>query len=259
LKKFSQFKGLEICSHFADISFIPDLHGLEYLRILGLVNHDLEVNSKINLDLSKLTKLQFLTLPIIRHKKENYDFQNCVSLRHFFWPSHYKANSSFFDSIDSMLNLETLMMHRPRFRALNGINKLRSLKYLEIDYAKNMSNIDDLAGCSSLIGLDLQNCPNINDLSALKEIKNLKLLKLWNCRNISSLKWLENTKVEYLNFYSSNISDGDLSFISNMPNLKYLRFQNKRHYNRKPSDFDHLPLEPASGAQVWDYYRNSYL
>lgn len=258
LLKFSKFKGLEICSHFSDLSFISNFSQLEYLKVFGLVNHDLSMNSKIDLDFSKLKMLKYLSIPIIRHRKENYNFQTCSSLKHLFWPNHYKATTSFLDSIGGMLNLEVLSMHRPKFIALDGINKLNDLRYLEIDYAKNLSNISDLAGCSSLTGLDLQNCPNLKDLSALTELDNLKILNLWNCRNIDSLGWLQDTQVEYLNFYSSNIIDGDLSFISNMPNLKYLRFENKRHYNKKQRDFEHLPQMAPSGVLVWDYYKQNF-
>ena len=259
VEKFSMFKGLEICSHFSNLSFIETLSQLEYLKIFGLVGHDLSLNSEINVDLSNLKKLKFLTLPIIRHNKENYDFQDCSSLKHFFWPTHYKANSSFIESIGNLIHLQTLSMHRPKFETLDGIGDLSSLKYLEVDYAKSLTDISELAGCPSLIGLDLQNCPNVTDLSALRDLKELKILHIWNCQSIESLSWLKDSQIEYLNFYSSNILDGDLSFISNMPDLKYLRFQNKRHYNKKMNDFGHTSSVPPSGVQVWDFYRDYYM
>lgn len=258
LIELSGAKGLSLCSHFADISFVENLKQVEHLRIHGLVNHELTGNAKIDLNLNELPKLGFLFLPILRHKSENYNFQECRGLKHLFLPTHYKAKSSFAASIGNLGNLQTLSMHRPRFKALDGIQRMMNLRYLEIDYSKNLCDLSDLAECSNLVGLELQNCPNIADLSMLENLNNLRVLHLWNCKNIASLKWLRDSQVEYLNFYSSNIKDGDLSFIDSLSNLKVLRFQNKRHYNRKLSNYSRIPQVPNSGGLAWDFYNEEY-
>lgn len=258
LTELSGSKGLSLCSHFTDISFVANLKQVEHLRIHGLVNHELTGNADIDLNLNDLSQLRTLYLPILRHKSENYNFQDCRGLKHLFLPTHYKAKSSFAASIGNLSNLQTLSMHRPRFKALDGIQVMEDLKYLEIDYSKNLCDLSDLAKCSNLVGLELQNCPNILDLSMLKSLRNLHVLHLWNCKNIESLKWVQDSQVEYLNFYSSNIRDGDLSFIESLPNLKVLRFQNKKHYNRKLSRYSHIPQAPSSGGLPWDFYNEEY-
>lgn len=258
IKKFSQFRGLRICSHFLDISYLETLTQLEYLRIGGLVNHDLSTNAHIDLDLTKLTKLEFLTLPILRHKKETYKFENCVSLKYLFLPSLNVDDSLSLKSIRHLKNLKILSMHRVKLKSLEGIGALSGLEYLEIDYTKNLADISDLSKCSSLIGLEFQNCPNLKNVSVLGELKKFRILQLWNCQNIESLKCLNHSDIEYLNFYSSNIRDGDLSFLDNLPSSKTLRFQNKRHYNRKSKEFDAIPLTSTFGSQAWDYYKGKF-
>lgn len=70
-------------------------------------------------------------------------------------------------------------------------------------------------------------------------------MRSWRARlidlgSVSSLRCLSGlTELEEVLIYgSTNVRDGDLGWLANLPKVKNLSFQNRRHYTHKREEFD---------------------
>jgi hypothetical protein len=89
----------------------------------------------------------------------------------------------------------------------------------------------------SLTRLRLTQCHRL-DVSTVAGARNLKELDLSNMATINSLKFIEDLKLlERLGLSgSTQIEDGDLIFLTTLPNLRSATFPPKRHYNLTPQE-----------------------
>ncbi len=243
--KENNIKGIELNPYYGcykkdDLNVLSELFNQE-IKVINLVGDfkDIEI-------LNNFKKLEQLS--ISENKKSIIDFNNFSDLRelNFDWSSNFK-------NLDSLKKLEVLNMRNFIYNADLSFFKLSGLKELGIGSSK-IENIDFIEGlkleklslsyCSRLndiLGLrnikdtitylEIENCKKINNYNIISELHLLNWLKLSNQGKIESLSFIENLKfLENLSFVDTIIIDGNLSYCEN---LKYVGFENKKHYTHK--------------------------
>jgi len=230
ISKFSQFRGLSICNIFEIGSVLENSPQLEVLETFGRYDLSEIKVAAVRFDLAKLKRLRGLNLSIKDKRREQYEFFDCKGLEHIFWNSDYAAGPKVAALLANISTLKTLRIHRSSIIDLDGLEKAESLQFLEIEYASKLSNIDAIAGNKSLTGLSLQNCSKTGSIAALSSLPNLIALHLESCKEVESLKPVEPLKLEFLNFYNTNISDGSIAFLKDMESLRHIHFNQSEWY-----------------------------
>ena len=196
-----------------DISYLAEIPTVKYLELneevenietlsLLLNLEGLVISSKYikDIDFQRLPKLNKL---IIGHNnKETINIGiNVKELR---------VNSYDFSDITKInesSSLEKLhIFYGPKLRSLAGIEKFPNLKEIIINSCYRLHNISNLCNCLNLITLSIHDCNKIEDLhDTLSNLKNIEEINLFNTET-----WVKNTIT-------------DLSFLDNLPKLKYLK------------------------------------
>jgi len=205
-----------------DVSALAGLENLEYLHLSGLY--------KTGCDFSKLKNLKQL-IYYWKKGKDSESLFECKSLEEL---NLYEYKEQSINKISQLKELKKLkLVKASKLDSLEGIAGLTKLEYAQIAYNPKLENIDELSSLASLESLEIQNCKKIKNLiEVISNIKQLKLLEIQNMDNIATLRPLEKCKnLENLQFYGIDLSEGDLSFLDSMSSLKFVNFQNKKHYS----------------------------
>lgn len=146
-------------------------------------------------------------------------------------------------SFATLENLEVLCLYSPtRLESLRGIENLSNLTELRLILATRLTSLEGIESLSRLVRLRVDTCRKVSDISPLSSLSSLKELEINNCGDIQSLqpisvlKWIENLVfVE-----STNIVDGDMKPILDLPHLNSVSFVNRKHYSHRNEDFENL-------------------
>lgn len=103
-----------------------------------------------------------------------------------------------------------------RLKGLEGLESLANLEVIDLNLCKHVDSIKPLEGLNRLTNLSIDNCGAIESLAPIMAMPNLK-----------ALSFVEST----------NIVDGDLSYIEKHSSLKAVTFQNRRAYSHWREDF----------------------
>jgi hypothetical protein len=148
-----------------------------------------------------------------------------------------------------LTNLQSLGIIRSRkLESLNGVEKLTELRTLGVWRATNLIDISALRNCQALTELTLDNCKSLGSIDAVGEITPLKKLSLESSGEIASLQPLTKLHdLEQLLFVAdTNIKDGAIRQLINIPSLREVWFQNRRHYDITREDL--MKLISISGG-----------
>ena len=206
----------------------PDLQGLHTLS--NLEDLTLDVVTKSFLDFSMFPKLKRCHI----FWNPNFSF-NLFELKALeFLSIRYFGGNSFqpFSNLENLLELEIM---ESKLFTLDGVAKLQKLQNLVLYNLKKLSNIDELSYLQDLKLLSLNNCQNIGSLRCLSSLVSLETLHLASMGQLDSLYFLTFlTQLECFNFSgSTNINDGNLTLLTELPKLKLVGFQNRKHYTHK--------------------------
>jgi hypothetical protein len=94
--------------------------------------------------------------------------------------------------------------------SLAGLDALEGLERLQIDGCKQFGDLEPIAKCNRLEFLSVANAGSIPSLAPIRRLSNLK-----------HVSFVESTQIE----------DGDLSMLLELPSLEKVSFQNRRHYS----------------------------
>jgi len=131
-------------------------------------------------------------------------------------------------------SLECLNIIQSPIRSLKGIEDARKLRRLQLAYNRRLADISDLRYLrENLICLEIEACGRIRDFSVLSELQNLEFLTLKGSQTLPNLSFLKDLpNLKYLRF-DMNVEDGDMSWCEN---LTYVQIQNHKHYSHKNDD-----------------------
>ncbi len=146
--------------------------------------------------------------------------------------SGYRGKSA--DRFAGLRQLEFLCNVNARaMTEIGALSRLTKLKQLELMGLSAVSSIDPLAGLQRLVVLLLDGMRGIGCIDAVSGMHDLKRLILYNCGEIQSLRPLQKLKkLEIVGFSGTTfVADGDISPLTNLPRLKLVAFQTRKHYN----------------------------
>jgi hypothetical protein len=145
----------------------------------------------------------------------------------------YKSKTSDLMEFSELNNLESLHLIQSNITVLNGIEKLKKIKTLELAYNQKLSAFNTLNNVQySLEELKIEVCRffNLNSLPVFASLKTFSYLNNGKVESIEpALKKMP--LLESLNFSQTDLINGDISYLLNQPKLRKVYFYpEKRHY-----------------------------
>jgi len=211
------------------IESIDAINNLNELRYLTLITY-----SKTKINFNNLPKLKALDFEYIKGSTSLFDLKYIEDL------SLNRFNDRDFSSISKMNSLKALSMMNSRINNIKGICDLNNLISLSLI---NLSKITDGSCLSNLANLDqitLHRCKKINNISfllSMKSVQKIHIIDMGSIDSINGIEKLANLR-EFLFYESTNIIDGNIRGLMQLPLLEKVAFQNRSHYSHKREDFN---------------------
>lgn len=226
------------------LKFIPNLKSLIIIdyriksidavhSLSGLVKLRLHTYSKNPVNFSCFPELEQCDFEWINGSESLFE---CVRLTRLGLNRLDKSSSSIFSKL---IHLEVLTLMNSKINNLEGLARLKHIKYLSICNLKHLNSLKGIQDLMKIEELEIQGCKGISSISEVLNLKKLRRLLLIDLGNIGSLKGIEClTELQELLFYeSTNIIDGDLTPVTKLKKLSKISYQNRKHYSHKREDF----------------------
>ena len=227
-----------------DYSFLRNLKSIERLGILDAPSTGLEAIEEME---------SLVDLSISTYHKSKIDFTKLPKLKY--------CSLDWYKGTESILDVASLThLYIDEFKT-KDFSKLANLKSLEFLAIKN-SNIEDIGCLSGLINLkklELINCKKLTDFMPITQLKNLEWLSIDGTKEVGNIEFVRNmTSLKILDVSDTNnistieplkdliglkavafvgnkttIVDGDLSYLTKLPNLALLWLAPRKHYSHK--------------------------
>ena len=242
-KRGGNSSGIRVSS-IADLRFLADFPTLRYLEIVGQER----VNTRPLDGLSNLrglrletpgTGLDFSCLPELEvfigaWHSDNCNVHRCEELRRLqVW--QFKPKSLDLSDIANTTRLEWLNLTQTGIASLAGLETLEDLRYCEIAYAPKLESIDALTKDRLEVReLSFEKVKKIASYEPIAALRRLRRLKLTSCSPMSDLNWTKGMdRLDFFSFVETNVEDGDLSPLHELPKLRYIGTLDRKHYNYK--------------------------
>jgi hypothetical protein len=208
---------------------VKNFNGFSYLVNLKVLS--LHVNNRVKLDIGNLLSLEevYGELPSNTIGLSNLKKLHRMKVR------SYKPPSKSLVELAELENIQELILTQSSLDSLNGIERMKHLRKLELNYIRTLHDISAIRTSNSLEMLEIESCKNIEDYSPIGSLINLEYLSLLACGSIPSIEFIkEMTKLIAFTFYNTNVVDGDLSFCEGIEDV---HFTQKKHYSHRMKDF----------------------
>jgi hypothetical protein len=226
LAHFPELLGIKIIGRTAES--VAPIHSLHNLRALTVMTY-----CKTELRFSEFPKL--IDCAIQWRAKAKSVFE-CLSLKKLFINGFSGSDTQPFEKL---VNLESLGILGSPIRTLEGLSYLSQLRSLRLGALRKLASLKGLEPLELLEKLEINTCRSIGSIDELSALMNLRELHLDNMGDIQSLKPLSGLlRLQRLTFAeSTNILDGDLSFLFGLPMLELISFKNRKHYSHRREEF----------------------
>ncbi|MEP2651347.1 MAG: hypothetical protein ABJH06_05060 [Paraglaciecola sp.] len=226
----SELKGVTHLSlSLYDVNYSPvyRLTGLEFLSF-GELSHPLDVS-----------KLSNVTSLFGEWSNKLKNLHGAVNLKNLsLWK--YKPKSKDLSELMLMEQLEFLQLVQGNVSALTHIEKLLSLKKLDLHYLRNLHDVSSISN-TKLQQLTIDHCSKVSDFGSIGDIATLNKLDLGKVASIPNLNFIHNMKqLSWFSFCGADLVDGQLAMALEHPKLEQLIFHDKKHYSHKYDDFKSL-------------------
>ncbi|HCE42839.1 MAG TPA: hypothetical protein DET40_04775 [Lentisphaeria bacterium] len=196
------------------------------LNFLGLPDNQIDT-----VDLSDFPNLTVLACMITERLK---GLEACKNLKSLTF-SYYKPKSNDLTSLPALESLQHLSIIVSGIITLRGIERYCNLRKLEIFQASKLERILQLQSISNLVEIEFDKCKNLRDWEILGNMQSLKKIIISDSgsfKNLAFVKRLPN--LEFISFCGTNVLDGNIRYCEG---IKYVGFDDKRHYTHKMKDF----------------------
>lgn len=238
IKNKSSIKEIDIWTDVISFDSIYDYLNLEALSVYN------SLQASLLLDISNFSNLITLTLngniathglscsnlkTLIINNSSSISFvEKCMALRNL--NIIHSAGIRLKDIASFFPNLKKLVLTQINMTTLVGIEGLKKIEELEINYCNKLQDISNIKHCKNLQKVYFEGIKKITDVTPLVELKHLKDLTFFKCGDIESLSFLnEMPSLENFLFTDTNIVDGDLTPCLRLKSA-WSSF-GKRHYN----------------------------
>jgi hypothetical protein len=171
--------------------------------------------------------------------KDNRNLTKCHDLRSLStW--HFNPPSRDLSEFANLPWLDQLFVAQTNIATLSGLETLEDLRYLTIAYASKLESLTSFAkGECGIRQLEFQTVKKIASYEPIGSIKMLRRLMLSACAPMKNLQWTAGlTKLDSFSFVETNVLDGDLSSLLQLPKLRYVGTFDKKHYSHKMDDIN---------------------
>ena len=226
-----------------DLSKITEYRFLEFVGISGMTGY---AQYPINLlFLSDLPNLKSIWLDLLGDCIIDFGEMKKLQKVNLSWSSQYSNfnslstlielrivgyNKSSLEDFRQMTELKKMILWDPTINSLMGIEGCLSLNYMDLFRAKKLQSLKGIERLNKLEYLDILSCHKLLDISAVFELENLRKLTIAKCKNVKEISLVEESSIEFLHLDSID----NLYFISKMPKLKYLHFENIENGDLSP-------------------------
>jgi hypothetical protein len=238
---YGPYSGLKVAG-IADLSFLADFPNLLYLEVVDQKKVNLAPLQKLeNLRGLRIetpgTGLDFSSFPHLEVLLGDWHIDNrnlaaCQELRQLrTWG--FKPKSTDLAELAGLTRLEWLALTKTSIESLAGIEPLEDLRYLDIAYAPQLESLAALGtGDMQLRELNFSNAKKIDSYEPIAALRWLRRLWLSSCAPCANLKWLQGMqRLDFFSFVETNLEDGDLKPLLDLPSLRYVGTMPKKHYN----------------------------
>ena len=129
--------------------------------------------------------------------------------------------------------LERLDVTSRRLTSLSGIDRLRSLRHIDLLDCRELETFNAVGDAESLEIFSIDSNKHLTTVAPFATCARLKRLNLTNVPNLESVYPLvESRSITHLFLRgSTRVADGDLRCLLDMPQLEAVTFRNRRGYN----------------------------
>ena len=231
-----------------DLGFLRYLSGLEAFEIIDWTTGNVAVVNEV----ASLRRLKVAT-----YCKTELDFARWPYLEECALEWRPKAASLFehqgikklfinkwnrgrdLTDFSKMTQLESLRLYSPtRLESLKGVESLSQLKWFELARATRLTSLAGIESLADLEHFELHTCRKIRDISPVVALRKLREFYLRNCGEIESITPLRGLQEleQFLFDESTNVLDGDLSPLKELPRLNSVAFMERPHYSHTRED-----------------------
>jgi|688.fasta_scaffold180260_3 hypothetical protein len=222
LQDYSFLEKLDVTSSTDfDFSFLSRLVNLKKLSI--------NVEGRNEIDLSSLTKLEYLS---VQWRKTIKGFENCTRLSSL---GLIELKEPDLVKISSVKSLTDIRIKTASIESLNGLQGLINLQSLSIGNCKKLTSINAINQLPKLRNLYFEKCPIIKDYESVNSLPSLEDFSLIDCGVIESIKFTESfpllSKLSLLG--NTIVNDGNLLPAKRIKSVEHKHY---KHYNIKIED-----------------------
>lgn len=193
----------------------------------------------------RLNELRFITLGGTRSRGFDFsEFRSLADLRIGWHPRDclpdgesaleslylkgYNPKQKDLKDLPELPNLTSLELVQAGVVNLDGVERLRKLRELDVSYCKALVTLAALVK-TPVERVHLEACGRIVDIPVLSRCPGLKSIRMSSCGNLQSLDFLKaSTTIEEFRFVKMDVADGDMSPLLS---LKSVGFIDKRGYS----------------------------
>jgi hypothetical protein len=242
------YRGFTIAG-LSDLGFLKDFPDLLFLEIDG---HKQRINPRHLDGLANLRGLKISTpiggvdfscFPELEAfwgdwHPDNRGIARCNELRRLNI-SHYNPPSRDLAEFAGLIRLEDLGIVQTNLASLAGIEAMEDVRYLQIAYAPKLASLDALADHDSIREIEFETVKQIQSYAPLAKIRRLRRLLLSKCAPMPNLQWMAGMKhLDFFTFVETNVIDGNLSVLLQLPRLCVVGTLDKKHYSHTSDELD---------------------
>jgi len=143
----------------------------------------------------------------------------------------------------NLVNLEYLSVAESGLSEIEGLWGLKKISEIHLLRLKHLVSLKGLEGSSTMLRkIRIEGCPTVGRIDSVGGAAGLEELYLYDCGNIPSLapiSDLVNLRVLAIGG-NTNIVDGKIGFLKEMPSLRDLRGAHRKHYDLSHQEFSVL-------------------
>ncbi|WP_157813550.1 hypothetical protein [Pseudoalteromonas spongiae] len=248
-----------------DLSILSSLNGKIKKIVINAASIDwdgisslIEVKSLILTDYMKnqinFSKLVNLSELRIDGREENIEQIYTIKTLESVWLANYKeVNLSKLEKLHNLVILE--LVDSKKLSSLEGIECFTKLQKLNLVCCTKLEDVDGIKSLSKLKMLRIDSCKKVRLTDDFSSLNNLKYLGIFRQKEILSLLPFKGCRsLEILLVADLKVTDGKVQFIKELPNLKKLIFQHKKHYDENLTSFKRELLEKFGDYEIIEKY-----
>ena len=233
-----------------NLSFLSTLPNLEWLKVLdwnleddsaintlhALRSLDVSTNCKTEINFSRFPRLEICGLEWRTKAKSLFTCSTLRKLSLDRYPGRTAAD------IARLTKLESLDILNVPLESVEELSVLPKLTHLGLYNLRKLFSLRGIERLVSLKELEINGCWAIRSIEEVQHLKSLQKLQLCDNRTIESLTPLTSlSQLTSVLFYgSTNVRDGDLSVLTALPRIREVAFQDRKHYSKKLVDIETL-------------------